>query len=714
MKTGADTPLDIDRVLEYREKYNRQFLHWMFKDNPKLEQDIAEYAALHHLDHTTNKSQLLYHLVTNTKTKYPTCKGCGKEVKVFGANNNWGYNNYCSRACTSLDGEAVKKRSDTRRSRGRSVGDKLRSLEELAMRSDHTNVNPNDIANFVKSRRPEIQTSGLKVLFLHRHPSWYKYVFTNFSDSNTLEEGLYMLINGATKPVCSTCHKSLQFKSFRSGYETCKNNNCIQVIKRQNRKIAESQEGFVPLDKGQVCARLARWLPTAPANSLKHTLRKADRELFKSVVFYHNMSGKEVKKFTETVYRLSTSTEKPPLCKHCKENPTKFRTILTGYQDHCCASCAAKSSSASKLETTLRSLRTKNFLLWTERFTDRTEKIITTQEEFIKTGKLTMECGHCGHVYDRNKAFDIRCPVCRKVSISAPELELGRFIEESCKLEVIRNSKKIIPPLEIDLFVPEKMIAIEFDGLYWHSNERVDRNYHLDKTEKCAQQGIHLIHVFENEWNSNKELVKSMISNRLGATENVVYARSCDIREVSNDERDAFLLRNHIQGTDNSKHKIGLFYRHELMSVMTFGKRKITGAAPSMELMRFCSERNTRVVGGASRLFSYFVKTYNPDEVTSYANRRYSNGSLYKSLGFELSHISPPNYWYFDSDDCRLGRLHHRSKFQKHKLPTLLKEKFNPNKTEYQNMKDAGFSRIWDCGNYVYKWQPTIKPQPCV
>ena len=195
------------------------------------------------------------------------------------------------------------------------------------------------------------------------------------------------------------------------------------------------------------------------------------------------------------------------------------------------------------------------------------------------------------------------------------------------------------------------MLAFEFNGVYWHNELYKNKNYHLEKTEKCLKQGIQLIHIWEDDWNYKQEIVKSMILNKLGKTHNKIYARKCEIKEINNNKLiKKFLDQNHIQGSIGSFIKMGLFYDNELVSLMTLGKkRKFMNSSSKdgeWELLRFCNKLNTNVIGGASKLFKYFIKKYNPKEIITYADRSYSNGNLYKQLGFNFLHKTEPNYYY--------------------------------------------------------------------
>jgi hypothetical protein len=134
---------------------------------------------------------------------------------------------------------------------------------------------------------------------------------------------------------------------------------------------------------------------------------------------------------------------------------------------------------------------------------------------------------------------------------------------------------------------------------------------------------------------------------------------------------------------------------------MTFGRRKITGGDSELELLRFCNKIHTKTMGGASKLFSYFIKNFYYDKIKSYSDIRYSEGELYERLGFSFKHQSQPNYWYFKTNSYE---LFHRSGFQKHLLQKKLKN-FDPNLTEHQNMLNNDYQRIFDCGSRVYYYE---------
>jgi len=293
-----------------------------------------------------------------------------------------------------------------------------------------------------------------------------------------------------------------------------------------------------------------------------------------------------------------------------------------------------------------------------------------------------------------------RCPKCYPPlnGESIGEIELYEFI---CTLvgkeNVIRGNRKILKGRELDIYIPSMSIAIEYNGLYWHTDlhGKGTKSYHISKTEECEKLGIQLIHVWDFEWLNKQEIVKSIIRQKLSYVKTKIYARKCNVQEINNEQYTRFILDNHLQGIKSSSIKIGLFQNEELLSIMSFSKKGIN----QYEMDRFCNKINTSVIGGADRLFKYFLKIYNPKFITTFSDRRFFDGKIYLKLGFEFKGFTSPNYQYTH----RFKVIGSRLKFQKHKLKGLL-EIFDPNLSEWQNMQLNKYDRIWDCGHRKFTW----------
>jgi hypothetical protein len=283
------------------------------------------------------------------------------------------------------------------------------------------------------------------------------------------------------------------------------------------------------------------------------------------------------------------------------------------------------------------------------------------------------------------------------------EEELVRFVYEHFNEdEVHLNRRDILPNrLELDIYIPKYNIAIEMNGIYWHSESMGKyRDYHLFKTEKCEEKDIRLIHILDHEWRFKKDIIKSILTNVFKKNKSI-YARKCVLKHITDTKiiRE-FLDQNHIQGYTHAKINLGLYYNDELMSVMTFGKNRFKKNSNEYEMVRFCNKLNFNIIGGASKLFKHFIKHHNVEQydVISFADRRFFNGGLYKTLGFEFEKNTFPSYIYWKNFEIK-----NRMSCQKHKLSKLL-DIFDNELTEYENMKNNGWRRVWDSGNGKWKF----------
>ena len=314
-----------------------------------------------------------------------------------------------------------------------------------------------------------------------------------------------------------------------------------------------------------------------------------------------------------------------------------------------------------------------------------------------KISKYLCENGHyfeiSSDVYLKRLVENINvCTICNPISDqkSIKEKELSEFINSIYGGSIIESYRDV---LEIDIYLPEISIGIEFNGLYYHSDKFKDRKCHLNKTEHFKKRGIRIIHIWEDDWKYKNEIIKSQIKNWLNLTENKVYARNCIVREVKNSKIvTEFLNKNHIQGQVASSLKLGLYYGDELVSIMTFdhyeGRKKMP--QNNWNINRFCNKLNYNILGAASKLFNYFINEYKPNRIISYADSDWSKGDLYYKLGFKKINITTPDYKYIVD-----GKRIHKSRYKKSKINTKL--------TESQYTKNNNILRIYDCGKIKFE-----------
>jgi hypothetical protein len=242
-----------------------------------------------------------------------------------------------------------------------------------------------------------------------------------------------------------------------------------------------------------------------------------------------------------------------------------------------------------------------------------------------------------------------------KAASSVSEKEILYLIKNSVgDIEIQTNTRAIIPPKELDIYIPRYKLAIEYNGLYWHSiKQGKDISYHSSKTDSCNENGIRLINVFENEWRNKREIVESNIKRALGVAPNLNSA-IYDIRNVSQTSKKDFLNKNHIDGDKESSVNLGLFHKDELVYLL---------AMKDNEIIRHTNKNGVNVVNGFKLLFKYAIKKYNKTKILVRCNKRWDDNKLYRANNFV---------------------------FLKREEPSLMILEDN---------------RIWDCGNSVFEWK---------
>jgi len=318
-----------------------------------------------------------------------------------------------------------------------------------------------------------------------------------------------------------------------------------------------------------------------------------------------------------------------------------------------------------------------------------------------KRAHALIRCTHHGEFVQEctNHLSGHGCPVCGN-HMSKAEMEICDFIKQ-LGIDVVRNDRIVIKPKELDIIVPEKKFAIEYCGNYWHSElNGKTRKYHLDKLKLTEAAGYRLLTIFEDEWAGHREIVKSRIQHMLGKSERGVAARHTKIQEIDFPTARDFLNLYHIQGsTKHQKVRYGAYFNGQLISVMTFNpsRKAMGGDGKVWELVRFVTDGLSHP-GIAGKLFKRFRLDYPDETIISYADRRWSDGGLYKTLGFKEIATGSPNYWYVNRANyiCRK----HRFGFRKQRILEMFDA--DPSNTEWQIMQENNYDRIWDCGSLKY------------
>lgn len=276
---------------------------------------------------------------------------------------------------------------------------------------------------------------------------------------------------------------------------------------------------------------------------------------------------------------------------------------------------------------------------------------------------------------------------------SQPEIELTEFVN-NYGFE-FRPTRKLLGGYEVDAYDRETRLAIEYCGLFWHSERHgKDRWYHKKKMDLCQQKGVRLITIFEDEWLKRKEHVKNFILATLGVFERRIFAKFTTIYHVNSDTARQACEDWHIQGAPKEIwFAFGLYHEDELLGVVTFARHH-RQSQNTLVLNRLCFKPRIQVVGGVSKLLKFALHSLNVPIVT-WSDNRWSTGDIYAKCGFKLDTELDPDYSYTNGVVRRS-----KQSCQKKRIGCP------PDMTEVAFMAQQGWHRIWDCGKKRWSWTP--------
>ena len=520
--------------------------------------------------------------------------------------------------------------------------------------------------------------------------------YLNFKyPSYDLKYQIQFLLKGlSSEPTCIVCNNVLNLPDKK----TC-SGKCREIYKTEsgNRTLIQAKAKETCIKKYGVdnAAKLeSTQVKRVATNIKKYGAKISSATLEKSIARVPLMLHKGRETLQEK-YGIDNPGQMPNHREKCK------KTILKNY--------GVESYKKSEEYVVIRD---KNRLLKWDKFSSNSVTIIS----------ITDPLGKVNLFNNPNSVINFKCKVCERTGSlptetfkwrinntgtpcivcsgihggSIKENSIATYIE-SLGVKVERNNRILLDGKELDIFLEEYNLAIEFCGLYWHNDLRTDNNYHLNKLKLCQNKGIQLITMFEDEWDHNQEIVKNRIRNALGKNGIKVGARQTTVKEIPASVAKEFLNKFHIQGYAQSSIKIGLYHNNDLVSVMTFSKltraKSYNSAEGHWEISRFASKFDLILHGAASKMFSYFLKQHDPKFVLSFADLRWGTGNVYEKLGFVRKDDTRINYWYI------LGSR----RIYRYALRKNIND--NPNLTEYENRLEQGYLRIWDCGNSKWIWE---------
>ena len=380
-------------------------------------------------------------------------------------------------------------------------------------------------------------------------------------------------------------------------------------------------------------------------------------------------------------------------CENCNEIYTTSLVIRKKQIHQTCKSCSHKRGGSIKRNGD----------------SDLVEWNVLNPDEYKGTNSynLKFKCETCKDEYttslhNRQHQKRQRCQKCTGM-ISNGELEVLDYIKSFYKDEIITSDRTQLSPKEIDIYLPDLKIGIEYNGYYWHSENLSSSNRykHLDKYNLAKEKDIRLIFIDEDLWLNKNDRMKNYLKHQLGYSDSKrVYARKCVVKEITVNESRSFFNEYHIQGFRASNKYIGLYHSDVLVAIGSFS---ING-----ELLRYATSLN--VIGGLGKVSKYYSINY--QSIYTYCDLSLHDYQGYLKAGYKQTSKKPSrDYWYIVN-----GERYHRRYFQKKKIVKKFSDlSFDlDNQTELDminqvndEIQGMNILRIWGVGNVKLQF-PTI------
>ena len=407
---------------------------------------------------------------------------------------------------------------------------------------------------------------------------------------------------------------------------------------------------------------------------------------------------------TQRIYHILNDLNEIRKCVVCGK-PTSFQQFHSGYREHCSIQCSWKSKNRidkiitnTNYELEVAKAKKRNLEKYGVESTFQLENV---KEKIKNTKKMkygdemynNMEKNR--QTYGTETLFLVKenqrkselygSIVPPKSGTSKEEIEIGDFLNSLSSYRFEKN-KTLLENRELDFYCEELKLAIEYCGLYWHSDLFKKDNYHYEKYKKCLEKNINLITIFEDEWKHRKDIVKDFIRSKLGIFEQRIYARECSFVE----HRDfSFFNENHIQGRPNTiKRGFCLVWKGEIVGSVSFSKHHRN--YDNIVLSRLAFKKGVQVIGGTSKLIKNALQHMEYSSILTWSDNRFTDGELYRKNGFRFVKELRPDYSYYKNDN----------KFIRYSKQNMTKTKINCPKhlTEREFCASLKYFRIYDCG----------------
>lgn len=532
--------------------------------------------------------------------------------------------------------------------------------------------------------------------------------FTN-CDSTNISELIYRVVNPAEENICKICGAPTKFGAYYSGYKKACGSKCAHLLSFEKGTQTKIEKYGIPyFDTSKVKkSKLEKYGSEGYVNVEKR--RRTNMRKYGTPWANNVEKGKQTclqKYGVDNVAKLESSKvkQRATTLKHYGvEYVMQSPEVIQKYKDNCLAKTGKEWYTQTQETQDLKRERLEKELRDFEEKNNCTERCKLL--ETYKTSWLKLNLPYIRHkrflFIDNNYIPQIKqCSENSKNNISLEETEVLNYCRELLPREkIIHGSWDLIKSkegnaLEIDIYIPSKKVAIEFNGIYWHSLK--DKNYHLQKTEECEKLGIRLIHIWEDLWNSKKDLYKDLIARSLGNYQKIIPTQNCKIKEIPKKEYISFLENNCLLFKEEASMRLGIVYNEEIVAVMGLSKNRKN--KEGYELNCFCEKKGIKIERGLYFLLKYL----NLEKIECFLDRSFFNEKTYIEEGFKRMPCSEPSFFYHNT----------KKEFSRLRSFEIKKSKLFENKGDYDNniseednMLNKGYLKIYDCGkiNLIYK-----------
>jgi hypothetical protein len=485
----------------------------------------------------------------------------------------------------------------------------------------------------------------------------------NYIKSNNFSQMLYNYVYDIKEiKLCPICQKNeLKFKNFNIGYRKYCSPKCVMsnkelIFKRNEKSIITNLKKYGvtnPLKNEEIKQKVRKTIKEKyntdyyiQTEEFKNKMKDYNMKMYGKEYYFqteefknksklkniekynvdHYMKNKEIKEKIKNIHILKYGVPYIPRTEESKQKYKNTHIQIYGYEHYMIY---------KKENNMFKDFFNNQSTEYYHNFDNIHYKLINVDNKYLNMLHINKHDFSISKqlFYLRKKKHSEICTICNPTDlnvVSEMEKELYEFININYNGEILTNTKKIIYPYELDIYIPNLKLAFEFNGLYWHSEINKPNDYHKNKTELCDKKDIKLIHVYEDDWTFKRNIIKSLILKQLNYNFNEILVNECILSEINDISIiKEFINNNSIDYYKKSNINIGLFYDNKLISLMTIIKNK-----NNYTICNYCEDINIIINGAINTYINYIIEKYKPIKIQFFIENNNISEKILKDIGF--------------------------------------------------------------------------------